>query len=539
MSRPVADALLDVLRAWDVRHIFTCPGSTEAAVLDALVVRDDLDLVLTTHEGVTVSIADGLSRATRGPSVAYLHANVGLTNGLSNLYAAQLAYSPVVVLNGLKASSIQAHGGFTTGRRMRDLVHQYVKSDWQSLTADAIGEDVNRAFRTAVTEPAGPVWVGLSQDLTEQETTATVPPVAGFRFDSRTAPSPAGLAEAARLLAEARRPVLVAGSELARVGAIDALVRLSEKLGVPVLHEDRRGLERPGFPTDHPHFHGQYTPQHPLVAEADLLVFLGARLFNEFETPRTPQLPPGVRVVHGHTDPQHVAAIHGVDVGLVGDQRLLVEALLDAVPPPTGPRPVPPYAPDPQPAPARAAAGGRLRAAEVVDVVTDALRGAALVGDATTAGGVLQQRAEQRGGDDYFVSTSGSLGWGMGAALGVKLGLPHRRVAAVLGDGVFQFGMPALWTAAQRRIPVTYVVLNNERYAAVGAALRRFGGQAVRRDRWPGTDIAGPNIADISSGFGVPGQRVDSLRDLRERLDAARAVEHPTLIEVMTATDEF
>ncbi|MFY1691112.1 thiamine pyrophosphate-binding protein [Plantactinospora sp. WMMB782] len=537
VPRAVADVLLDVLRAWDVRHIFTCPGSTEAAVLDALVVRDDLDLVLTTQEGVTVSIADGLSRATRRPSVAYLHANVGLTNGLSNLYAAQLAYSPVVVLNGLKASSIQARGGFTTGRRMRELVHQYVKSDWQSLTADAIPEDVNRAFRTAVTEPAGPVWVGLSQDLTEQETSAAVPSVDGFRFDSRTAPAPAGLAEAAKLLAEAQRPVLVAGSELARVGAIDALVRLSEKLGLPVLHEDRRGLERPGFPTDHPHFHGQYTPQHPLVGEADLLVFLGARLFNEFEPPRVPQLPPGARVVHSHTDPQHVAAIHGVDVGLVGDQRLLVEALLAGVPLPARPRPVPPS--PPEPAPSRGGAGGRPRAAEVVDVLTDALRGAALVGDATTAGGVLQQRAEQRGGDDYFVSTSGSLGWGMGAALGVKLGLPHRRVAAVLGDGVFQFGMPALWTAAHRNIPVSYVVLNNERYAAVGAALRRFGGHAVHRDRWPGTDIAGPNIAEISSGFGVPGQRVDSLRDLRERLDAAGRVEHPTLIEVMTATDEF
>ncbi|MBF9129730.1 thiamine pyrophosphate-binding protein [Plantactinospora sp. S1510] len=538
MPRPVADVLLDVLRAWDVRHIFTCPGSTEAAVLDALVVRDDVELVLTTHEGVTVSIADGLSRATRLPSVAYLHANVGLTNGLSNLYAAQLAYSPVVVLNGLKASSIQSRGGFTTGRRMRDLVHQYVKSDWQSLTAEGIPEDVNRAFRTALTEPAGPVWVGLSQDLAEQQIEAAVPLADGYRFDSRTAPSPAALAAAAKLIADARRPVLVAGSELARVGAIDALVALSEKLGVPVLHEDRRGLERPGFPTDHPNFHGQYIPQHPLVRDADLLVFLGARLFNEFEQARVPQLPPGARVIHSHTDPQHVAAIHGVDVGLVGDQRLLIEALLNTVPLPVEPRDVPAYSPEPRSAPTRTVGGG-LRPADVVDVVTEALRGVALVGDATTAGGVLQQRAEQRTGDDYFVSTSGSLGWGMGAALGVKLGMPHRQVAAILGDGVFQFGMPALWTAARRNIPVTYVVLNNERYAAVGAALRRFGGHAVRQNQWPGTDIAGPNIADISTGFGVPGQRVDSLADLRERLDAARRLDHPTLIEVMTASDDF
>jgi benzoylformate decarboxylase len=332
--------------------------------------------------------------------------------------------------------------------------------------------------------------------------------------------------------------VLVAGSELARVGAVEDLVQLVELLGIPVLHEDRRGFERPGFPTDHPHFHGQYEPSHPLVRQADLLVFLGARLFNEFEPARVPPIPPGARVIHSHTDAQHVAAIHGVDVGLVGDQRLLIEALRSAVPLPSGPREVPAYPGEPDRVPARTS-GGALRPADVVDVLTESLRGAALVGDATTAGGVLQRRAEQRGGDDYFVSTSGSLGWGMGAALGIKLGMPKRRVAAVLGDGVFQFGMPALWTAARRRIPVTYVVLNNQRYAAVGAALRRFGGHAVRRQNYPGTDIAGPAIADVSTAFGVPGQRVDSLGDLRERLDAARGLDHPTLIEVMTDSDDF
>src|SRR5918999_211308 len=114
MSRPAVEALLDVIRDWGADRLFTCPGSTEAAVLDALVVRKDVELVLTTHEGVAVSMADGLARVTRRPTVAYLHANVGLTNGLGHLGAAQLAYSPVVVLNGIKPSSIQAREGFTT-----------------------------------------------------------------------------------------------------------------------------------------------------------------------------------------------------------------------------------------------------------------------------------------------------------------------------------------------------------------------------------------------------------------------------------------
>jgi benzoylformate decarboxylase len=303
-----------------------------------------------------------------------------------------------------------------------------------------------------------------------------------------------------------------------------------------VLHEDRRGFERPGFPTDHPHFRGQYEVGHPLVRGADLLVFLGARVFNEFEPARVPPLPAGVPVVHSHTDATHIGMVHGVAAALVGDQGLVLDALSAALPA-VPPRAVPPAEPVAPRSPS--AAGGPLHPSDVVDVITDSLRGSDVVGDATTAGGILQQRAHQPTGDDFFVSTSGSLGWGMGAALGVAAGLPGRHVAAVVGDGVFQFGLPALWSAARSGLPVTYVVMNNESYAAVGAALRRYGGEAVARQRFPGVDIAGPRIADVATAFGVPGRRVDTLADLRECLDSARAVEHPTLVEVMTDPTHF
>lgn len=540
MKRTAADDLLDVLASWGVSKVFSCPGSTEAAILDALMDRDDIELFLTTHESAAVSIADGYSRATGAPSVVYLHANGGLTNGLANLAAAQLAYSPVIVLNGLKPRSIQSRAGFTTARRMRDFVHQYVKDDWQTLSSEEIAEDVNRAFRTAMIEPTGPVWLGLSQDLLEAPSGAPTPGADRFRFDSRTVPAASAIRAAAEEIARSRHPVIIAGSEVARSGAIDDVIRLSETLRVPVLHEDRRALERPGFPTDHPNFRGQYEPTHPLVQGADLLVFLGARLFNEFEPPTSPQLPAGARIIHSHTDARQIALIHGVDVGLVGDQAHIARELLGALSerPPQHEFVIPERGPEAEPQ-ARADGDGALKALDVVDTITDALRGAVIVGDATTAGGVLQTRAHQHSGDDYFVSSSGSLGWGMGAALGIKMGLPERRVAAILGDGVFQFGIPALWSAARQNIPVTYVVINNQRYAAVGAALQRYQGKAAERQVYPGTDIAGVNIAEVSSAFGVPGQRVDTLEDLRSAIDAADGVTHPVLIEVMTDTEQL
>lgn len=109
----VTRGLLDVLTAWGIDRIYCCPGSTEAALLDALVTRSDMKLVLVTHESVAVAMAEGQARTTGGPAVAYVHTNVGMANGLAHLSSAQLSHAPVLVLNGLKATTLTGRGAFT------------------------------------------------------------------------------------------------------------------------------------------------------------------------------------------------------------------------------------------------------------------------------------------------------------------------------------------------------------------------------------------------------------------------------------------
>ena len=122
----------------------------------------------------------------------------------------------------------------------------------------------------------------------------------------------------------------------------------------------------------------------------------------------------------------------------------------------------------------------------------------------------------------------------MGAALGIKLAAPWDEVLTVVGDGVFQFGIQALWTAAHYAIPVIVVVLNNESYAAVKAALERFGGEAAARREYPASDIPAPRIAEIARGFGAFGRRVERLAELAPALAAAWDHAGPAVIEVMT-----
>jgi benzoylformate decarboxylase len=533
-------AVLDTLLAWGVRRVFTCPGSTEAAFLDATLDHPDFEVVLTPHESVAVAAADGYARASGEVAVAYLHTHVGLANALAHLNAARLARSPVVVLTGLKPARLQSHRGFTclpdTGR----LAEPYVKHQWQSLRTEDLPEDLNRALRLALTEPTGPVWVGLTQDLMNAECEAPIPAPERYRPRARTAADPLRIRDAARLLAGAQRPLLVAGAEVARHGAVAELIALSERLRAPVVNEDRRTFERPGFPTSHPNYSGLYDVRRPTVGDSDVIMFAGCHCFTEFEVPGRPDVPDGSHVIHLHTDAAEVGAIYGVDVGIVADERLALAQLLAELPAGTcGDRlaavraeyladsgPLPPERDDVE----NVAAVAEALAQIVADDTT-------VVSDATTTGAILLRRLPQDPAHQHYTTSSGSLGWGMGAALGFRLALPEREVIAVLGDGAFQFSPQALWVAARYRIAVTYVVINNQSYAAVAAALRRYGGTAAERGVYPGKDLSGIDVTAIARGYGVFAQRLHRADELSAAMAKARAHPGPALIEIMTDPD--
>ncbi|MPZ87896.1 MAG: hypothetical protein GEU81_07440 [Nitriliruptorales bacterium] len=539
-----AEALLCVLEAWGVDHVFICPGSTEAAFLDASHDHPGIRFVLTTHESVAVAMADGHARATGRPAVAYLHANVGLANGIGHLYAAELARSPVLLLTGIKPRPLQNRRGFTTTPHMRDYVRQHVKSEWQVLSAGAVAEDAVRALKVAMAEPPGPTWLGVAQDLLEAEVAPPPSSVDRFRFAARTRPDARVLDEAAALLAGAARPLIVAGAELARVGAVSDVVALAERLGAPAVGEDRRTFERSAYPSQHRCSAGLYSSKRACLQTADVVLLAGARSTVAFEPTSSGGMPPAAQVVHLHPDPHEIGRVEGVDVPLVGDAGLGVRDLFDLLRDHRAhasatrfvadarrehtllsPRPVedPPLDCPP------------IRVSQLMRELAACVdEGTTVVGDATTSGGALLEAMPMRHADAFHTTSSGSLGWGMGAALGLALGNPSRRVLAVVGDGVLQFGIQALWTAAHYRIPATFVVVNNRSYAAVGAALRRYGGPAFREGRTFGVDISGPDLAAVAAGFGLSSARIHELSQVRGVVDGFLRNREPGLIEILT-----
>ncbi|HEX3961366.1 MAG TPA: thiamine pyrophosphate-binding protein [Trebonia sp.] len=537
----VTRGLLDVLAAWGARRIYCCPGSTEAAVLDALVTRDDIELVLVTHESVAVAMAEGDARSTGHPAVAYLHTNVGMANGLAHLSSAQLSRAPVLVLNGLKATTLAGRGAFTTLAHPADMVRQHVKWSHVCAAAELVADDVDRALRAAVAEPAGPVWLGLPQDLLEAEVPDPLPGPRRAAVTTLTRPAPEAVAAAASLLARARRPVLVAGGEVARRHAVGRVAALAERLGAPVFDEGRRDFLASAVPTAHPLHAGLYDPAHPAVQDADVVAFLGCRMFTEFEGGPSADLPASARLVHLHPDPLETGRLHPVDAPLTGDPALALDDLLAALPPGS------PAARAPHPSakgPGRPPAGtGRFPGHHGLGPVVEALAvaveeaDATVILDATTATVPLLRGLRTTRPGQLLSSTSGSLGWGMGSALGVALAEPGRPVAALLGDGAFQFGLPALWTAQRYQIPVTFIVLNNRTYSAVASALSRFAGAAVAQDRWPGTDIAGLDIAAVARAFGLPSEQVTGGERLARAAAVALGRRGPSVLEVITGPE--
>lgn len=547
-ASPAADgahAIFDMLRDWQIDLLFTCPGSTEAAVLDASLDYPDVRVILTTHEAIAVAAADAYARVTGSPAVAYLHANVGLANGIAHLTCASNARSPLVVINGLKSTAIANRDGFTSSPFQQDYVRQLVKRSRVALRADGIPGDLSRTLAAAVAEPTGPTYLGLPQDLVEAAVAPAVPPAKRQRFAARRRPDPHDVATAAEHLAAGKAVTIVAGSEIAfRPEAQAALTALAERLQAPVLLEDRRTAQAAAIRGDHPAFAGAFALAHPAVAAADVLLYAGMGSFVEFEEARGPFQPASATIIHLCSDPAQIGKLAGVDVGLAANAELGLRDLYAAIGPVTSTARAAHTAAalahyraatDERRAAMRARYGETpIHPQVLAEALNDMLpRDCFVLNDAVTAGGYLAEAVIPDAAREHLASGGGSLGWGMGGAIGVQLARPGARVVNVVGDGSFQFGIQALFTAEQLRLPITFLVIDNVSYAAVRAALKRHR-KGLREAPYPASDLRGPDIAAIARGFGAHAETVSRIADLRGALDRAFATTGPSVVVVKT-----
>ena len=512
-----AEMFLDVLARAGVDTVFGLPGSTEAALLEALRERPGLRYVLGLHEGAVVSMADGYARATGRPGLALLHTTVGTLNGASQIYAAFRDGSPVVVAAGHKDRTVLSEDGFCAHPHLPEVVRPFTKSAWQTLSAADLGSDLWRALHAAMTPPAGPCYLAVPEDFLRGPVpdASPEPPLGNTALWQTGGPVPdeAACAAAAAALTAASWPVIVAGSQARNCAS--ELRELAGRLQAPVLLTDFTDLADLPFPTADRHCFGLYGEDPAVLEGCDLVLAVGARVFFPFSAGRHPRLPAGARLVHVHPDPGQVGRQAATDVGIVAAPRLALRAMLAALPG------------------ARAAAGaaervqrlGWLRTARdlarqreretggrppPVDQVAFELGrilppDAIVVDEGVRSSTRLLRHLDVADGQVLLRSSGGALGWGVPAAVGASLGVPGRPVLAVVGDGSFHFSVQSIWTAVQQRAALVVVVLDNGGYLAVKRAIEAFLGTPHDPRQHPGTRLPGIDHAAVAQGYGAAG----------------------------------
>ena len=552
---PLRRALVEWLRSAGVEYLFGNPGSSEVPLLDALVGVERPRYVLVAHEAVAIAMADGYAQLSGRPGVVSVHVTPGLTNVLGGLFLARAHRSPVVVLVGQQDSRLLARRPFLASDLV-ETARQHTKWAWQVSRADELLPALRRAFELAVQPPAGPVVLAIPKDLPDHLVDAALPPAPAPAAELGVPPG-AALEAAAAIVASARAPLLLSGNGVGARGApaIAAVVALAETIGARV-HSEHNATNM-HFPGGHPQYLGGNAhgtrEMRPLLASADVLIAVGCDLFMEDRYDPEPLIPPGCRIVQIDEDPSEIGRLYPVAAGLAGDLAATVDALAARVREAAGPGGA-------RDAARRRAEVAGLRAA--IDARRAHLRAetwarrpirmprvyaelraampddAVMVDEAINMASYLHDSFELRLPGTLLSSKQGWLGWGWGAALGAQLARPERRVVACLGDGSATYALQALWTANRYGLPVVSVILNNGGYVAVQNHLRNYGGSALARREYVGTDLGGIDFVGLAQAFGVAAERVEDPDGLRPAFDRALAAGAPRLVEVALDRDD-
>ncbi|MDA8197181.1 MAG: acetolactate synthase large subunit [Actinomycetota bacterium] len=469
-----AQALVKSLEMQGVDVVFGLPGGAILPVYDPII-DSPIRHILVRHEQGAGHMAEGYAQATNKPGVAIVTSGPAATNIVTALADAYMDSIPIVVITGQVATTSIGTDAFqeadTTGITM-----SITKHNWLIKDASEIPQVVKEAFHVATTGRPGPVLIDLPKDVSNQMMDWYWPENVDLPgYKPTTKGHPRSIAAAAKLIKEAKKPVFYVGGGVIRAGASAALKTLVEKCNMPVV---TTLMGRGAFPDDHPlclgmpGMHGTYTAI-TAMQKSDLLITLGAR-FDDRVTGKVSGFAPEAKIIHVDIDPAELGKVRRADVPIVGDVKLVIEELIEALDKGEAGEmgysitkewhnqlkswqeefPLR-YEEDPK--------DGSLKPQYVVECLSKLAPEGTIL-----ASGVGQH---QMWGSQYWhfndantwVNSGGlgTMGFAIPAAIGAKVGRPDKMVWAVDGDGCFQMTAQELVTASAERIPVKIALLNN------------------------------------------------------------------------------
>ncbi|WP_038932278.1 benzoylformate decarboxylase [Bradyrhizobium japonicum] len=517
-SVTVKQATLDLLRSLGIDRVFGNPGSTELPFLSDW--PDDIDYVLALQEASAVGMADGYAQATRNAGFVNLHSAAGVGNALGNIYTAHRNQTPLVITAGQQARSILPLQAFLYAERASEFPRPYVKYSVEPARPEDVPAAIARAYYTAMQPPCGPTFVSIPIDDWAHATT----PVEARKVSREIGPEPDAMKALVAALGAAKHPALVVGPGVDRAGAVDMMVRVAEKAKASVWVSPFSA--RCSFPERHPQFagflHASPAQLSDALREHDLIVVIGAPVFT-FHVEGHAAIFDGGATIFQITDDPDAAAVTPVGTSIIATMKPALSLLLDLLPESKRATPMGrTLSPSPQ-------AADPLPVEFLLHSLSQAMPDdASLVEEVPSHRPAMQKFMPMRGQDSFYTMASGGLGYSLPAAVGMALGKPKSRTVCLIGDGSAMYSIQALWTAAQRKLPLTIVVINNSGYGA----MRSFS-RVMQVRNVPGLELPGIDFVRLAEGMGCHAVRVSKAAELGEALKRGMAFEGTSLVEVV------
>jgi benzoylformate decarboxylase len=541
-------AFLDLLKQEGVEVLFGNPGTTELPLMDAFATENELRYMLGLQEAAVMAMADGYAQASGKLAVVNLHVAPGLGNAMGMLYDAQKAGSPILVTAGQHEQTFTATEPILWAD-LPTIARPMVKWSSEVTRLVDLPRLLHRAAKTALAPPTGPVFLSLPGDILRAD--ADVDLMGPSRIAPRTRGDKAAVDAAAAILANAQRPVIMAGDAVAQSRAHAELVELAELLGAPVYTEFVPNTA--SYPTSHPLFRGSMIRLAPDVRKTldqyDVLFSVGGDLFTLSLPSDVDPMPPGIKLIHLDVDPWEIGKNYPPAVGILGDPKGTLPDLIAGVR-------------ERMSSGAKGAARDRLKSAsdaiagerEALKTRARALtdktpiqplallhaigemlpKDAVVIEEALSSSPGIRQLIRSDDPQSYFGLRGGGIGWGLPATIGVKLALPDRPVVGLIGDGSAMYTVQALWTAARYRIGAIFVILNNSSYRILKQRLHNMRGLAEQADSYVGMELIDPKIdfVNLSRSLGVPAERAKTVHEATDLIGAAIKNGGPMLIDV-------
>ena len=538
-----AEAFLRALADHGTEYFFANPGTDFPPIVEAFSRAKKTNAkvpkpVLVPHENLAVGMAHGAYLMTGHPQAVMVHVNVGTANTINNLTNLSRDRVPLILAAG--RTPITEKGSFGSRSRpihwaqemfdQAGMVRELVKWDYELRQPNQIGDIVARGVEVAMAHPRGPVYLVLPREPLSAPLSEPIAPMKPRAQAAETHPDPKAIATLAEWIAAAERPLIITATLPA--AAVPALAHLAERCAIPVVTHNPRTV---CLPTSHA-MHFGFEPG-VLLADADLVIVL------ESDVPWIPSLTHpqgGCRVAHVGEEPLYVRypmrsfpsdlAVQAGPLNAIEALTKAVEARLQMA--------------EPRIAARRARLTERMRTRRAQLAKDSAPTGAIspeylsrVIGETVGEDAIIVNEyplradhcAREKPGTLFALGPAGGLGWGFGAALGIKLAAPDRFVVATLGDGAYMFANPMVghWVAANHGLPILVIVFNNSRYGAVRrATLSMFKDGAAGEDDGRTLADLGPSPAfeAMAKAQGAHAERVEKPADLPDALARARDV---------------